>query len=447
MSPAGDRSRGSGTPLSSGHAAGALQAAAQHRTPFYLTDLAQLDAAAAALEAAFPDPWLRAYSLKADPGVATVARLRARGWAANCVSLGEVAAARRAGAGNGDITLEGIGKGDDELRAAVATAKQGDPLRWIAVESLDETRALVSCAEEAGLHDDAPLPVLLRFNPGVEPGTIDALAVGRGSSKFGMDISEALESARELAGAPGLQLLGIHLHVGSQLRDLRAWRDAVARAASAYRTLADAGLLHEATIGGSRDEGRGTLCVGGGMPVSLPGDPTSETPEQVARAFRRAVDAALEEAARLGAVPTRLAIEPGRALVAAATILVARVLHVRPRVEVTADGTRCTRQVILDAGMTELIRPALYGARHPVVALRGGAPIASLVHGPICESTDALGAHDLPDSLSRGDLVAILGAGAYADAMWTPYNGRPRPARLSVARDGSISVDREREPA
>ena len=140
--------------------------------------------------------------------------------------------------------------------------------------------------------------------------------------------------------------------------------------------------------------------------------------------------------------------------VATATHLVARVLHIRRRTEVVsgplalpgASESICERQVILDAGMGELIRPALYGARHPVISIaaRSGARLVSAVHGPICESTDALGAHELPAELSRGDLIAIAGAGAYADAMWSPYNSRPRPARLLLRADGELSELRTR---
>jgi diaminopimelate decarboxylase len=142
--------------------------------------------------------------------------------------------------------------------------------------------------------------------------------------------------------------------------------------------------------------------------------------------------------------PSRLAVEPGRFLVARAGWLIARVLHVRER-----DG----RQVILDAGMTELIRPALYGALHAVVALTSlGAAIdgppspgsdVAAVHGPICESTDALGEHPLP-ALRRGDLVAIRDAGAYAASQSSAYNGRPRPPQILLDRSGRLALVRRR---
>ena len=137
--------------------------------------------------------------------------------------------------------------------------------------------------------------------------------------------------------------------------------------------------------------------------------------------------------------PVRIAIEPGRVLVARAGWLVARVLHVRDR---------AGRQIVLDAGMTELIRPALYGARHPIHALTTlGRPVDGFadgrrqdlaparVEGPICKSTDALGTHDLPP-LQRGDLVAIADAGAYAASLGSTYNGRPRPPQVLLAPDG-----------
>ncbi len=422
----------------------ATSAASDHATPFYLTDLAALDAAAEAVERAFPDPWIRSYSLKADPLPTVVRHLLTRGWGANCVSLGEIDAARAAGARNEQITLEGIGKGPDEFDAAIVASAAGEPLRWVALESADEARALAARAHGAGLKASQPIRVLLRSNPAIEPGTHDGLAVGRESSKFGMDTTELLEAAKVVAASSGaLQLIGIHLHAGSQLHDMVAWQTAVSRSLSAYGALVTANLIDAAT-----HAERGVLCVGGGFPVALDG--TDDAAAQ-ALTFRNAADAAWRSAD--GAVPLLRAIEPGRAAVAAATLLIARVLHVRTRRETVSgplslDGvgeSECGRQVILDAGMGELIRPALYGARHPVTALqKSGGAVLSAVHGPICESTDALGAHLLPGDLARGDLVAIAGAGAYADAMWSPYNGRPRPARLTVNEDGEIELLRRR---
>ena len=426
-------------------AAAAEQAARTAPTPFYLTIETEIAAAASHLEAAFPDPWVRSYSLKADPLPAIVSLLKECGWGANCVSLGEINAARSAGVLNAQITLEGIGKGPEEFDAAIAAATAGAPFRWVAIESLDEARALAAAVQKCLTPLSTPIRVLLRLNPSIEPGTHAGLAVGRGSSKFGSDLAEITAAARLItADGAGIELIGIHLHAGSQLRDLREWQTAVERSLAAYAGLVNEGLITEAA-----HQQHGTLCVGGGEPVALDG---SDDPAAQARAFRAAADVAWSGAS--GPVPPVRAIEPGRALVAAGTYLVARVLHVRERAEAVSGPlalpgaleSSCERQVILDAGMGELIRPALYGARHPVLPIssRDGSTRLSAVHGPICESTDALGAHQLPDGIARGDLLAITGAGAYADAMWSPSNGRPRPARLLLGVNGELSELRAR---
>ena len=425
-------------------AAAAERAARSTPTPFYLTSETEIAAAAAHLEEAFPDPWVRSYSLKADPLPAIVSLLKERGWGANCVSLGEINAARSAGVPNSQITLEGIGKGPEEFDAAIAAAAGGAPFRWVAIESADEARVLAAAVAARDAPGKAAIRILIRLNPAIDPGTHSGLAVGRGSSKFGMDRTELLAAARTIAeaGAP-LQLIGIHLHAGSQLRNLHEWHTAVKRSLAAYAELVESRLIADQVHRAS-----GTLCVGGGEPISLePGRERLPT----AADFCSAANAAWSGTS--GVTPPIRAIEPGRALVTEATLLISRVLHVRERRETVpaplglpgeAD-TECARQVILDAGMGELIRPALYGARHPVhaVAPRTTLNILAAIHGPICESTDALGAHNVPADTARGDLFLIKGAGAYADAMWSSYNGRPRPARLMLGAK-EVSVVRER---
>jgi diaminopimelate decarboxylase len=393
------------------------EAAGRFGTPAYVTDLAALEDAAAAIRQAFPDPWIRQYSVKANDVPAIVGEVAARGFGANVVSRGEWAAARKAAVPNERITLEGVGKTDADLRAAVRAAATGSPLRWVAIESGDEAEVLARLAQRAGLGRAGrpPLDVLVRLNPDVTPETIAALAVGAGASKFGMTETEATGVVGWLASSSGgaIRPRGVHLHVGSQLRAVDAWRDAVRRG------LAVVGLL------GGTFEGFDTLDVGGGFPVFPPDEPTPG-PERFARELPELLDALPDDRR-----PARLAIEPGRAVVARAGWLVSRVLHVRER-----GG----RQVVIDAGMTELIRPALYGARHPIVALTSlgravdvsGPDVApTRVEGPICESTDALGIHDLPP-LRRGDLVAIRDAGAYGSAMASNYNRRPLPAEVLV---------------
>jgi diaminopimelate decarboxylase len=414
---------------------GALRRAARRfGTPLYLTDLAVLAESASQVRQAFPDPWLRQYSVKANDVSPIIAAVASHGFGANVVSRGEWAAARRAGLPNDRITLEGIGKTPADLRAAARAARDGRPLRWVAIESPEEATALAAIAER---QPGVRLDVLYRLNPDVAPETLAALAVGAGAAKFGMTEAE-LATAIEAGGGPDgpLRPRGIHLHVGSQLGAVDAWRDAVRRALAVT-------ALWRGSI-----ETFDTLDVGGGFPV-FEADRPAPSPARFALGLPDLLDAIPVDRR-----PTRLAIEPGRYLVARAGWLLARVLHVRDR-----GG----RQVVLDAGMTELIRPALYGARHPILALtslgrsQDGAAWSdraparyvdagvepTRVEGPICESTDSLGVHDLP-ALRRGDLVAIADAGAYAASQSSTYNGRARPPQVLLDPAGGLALARRR---
>jgi len=494
--------------------------ARRYGTPAYVTDIASVEAAAAAVGSAFPAPWERRYSLKANDLPALVARLAGLGFGANVVSRGEWALATRAGVPNADITLEGIGKTDADLRAAARAAAAGVPLRWVALESADEAAALarairavddrmtatarVAAAGQVAA-DRGPgvgdvrlrVDVLLRLNPEVDPETHRGLATGAAVSKFGLTADE-MAAALDAGGGPDgpLRFRGLHLHVGSQLGAADAWRDAVRR-----------GLALLALLRGGLPT-FDTLDVGGGFPVAPLGVPVPD-PGRFARELP-ALLAAIPADRR----PDRLAVEPGRVLVARAGWIVARVLHVRERIGPPSEPARMDRSgplslavvpreartddraerlIVIDAGMTELVRPALYGAEHAVVALtsRGRAVASALqavhsgrsaawgaaaadrdairaarqaaaghsqrldeastttgwplvrVDGPICESTDTFGEHRLPP-LRRGDLVAIRDTGAYGAAMRSAYNGRPRPPEVFVEVDGSLTLARRR---
>jgi diaminopimelate decarboxylase len=383
-------------------------------TPFYLYDLARLRADAAEIAAAFPDPWLRLYAVKANGLPAVIREAATLGFGATAVSRGELDLARRGGVPAAMTALEGIGKGDADLRAAIATARSRRPLLWVSLESAEEAAALAVLARRADVRQD----VLVRVNPSVQPETHGGLAVGAPESKFGVLPEELPEVIAAGGGAAGpLRWRGIHLHVGSQLGAIDAWR-------SAFRLGLRLLTLQRANL-----PDFDTLDAGGGFPVPF-GEPDSVPPLSVFGAAAAAEIEAVPPDAR----PVRLAVEPGRAVVAGSGWIVARVLHVRRR-ESTI--------VVLDAGMSELIRPALYGAEHPLLSLTsrgrpvdgadaGGTPVPLplvRVDGPICESTDRLGSARLTP-LERGDLVAIGVAGAYASAMYSTYNGRPRPAEF-----------------
>jgi len=387
----------------------ARRAARRYGTPLQLTDLARLDADARAVRDAFGDPWIRLYALKANGLPAIAGRLPTAGFGATAVSRGELDLARRAGFAPGSVALEGIGKTDAELRAVVRAAAAGTPYLWTSLETPEEAGRLAALARAAGVRPD----VLVRVNPEVAPETHAGLAVGAPASRFGILPDELPELVAAGGGTDGpLAWRGLHLHVGSQLGAVDAWRAAFRR------------VLRLLALQRGAGPGWDTLDAGSGFPADHAGDGNVPPIALFARA-------AAEELAALpaGARPARCAIEPGRIVVAASGTLVARVLHVRERTP---------RIVILDAGMTELIRPALYGAVHPIVALTSrGRPVDPddvprtrvRVDGPVCESTDRLGMADLPP-LVRGDLVAIGMTGAYGSAMASRYNGRPAPPEI-----------------
>jgi diaminopimelate decarboxylase len=343
--------------------------------------------------------------MKANSLPALVREVARAGFGVSAVSSGELELARAARVAPGSTALEGIGKTSADLGRAARMAAAGEALLWVSLESAEDAAALAEL--------DVPMDVLVRVNPSVVPETLGALAVGAAASKFGV-LPEELASVIEAGGgaAGPLRWRGVHLHVGSQLGAVDAWR-------SAFRMALRLMSLQRAEL-----PNFDTLDAGGGFPVDY-GEPGSVPSAAVFAA------AAAEELAamRADARPARLAVEPGRAIVAGCGWLVASVLHVRQRDPLI---------VVLDAGMTELIRPALYGAEHPMFALTslgepvdvaagGGATVQA--HGPICESTDRLGDARLPP-LQRGDLVAIGVAGAYASSMFSSYNGRPRPPEV-----------------
>lgn len=395
-----------------------LEAAEQFGTPCYVTALAEVDRRAADLRRAFPDPWIRQYSLKANPLPALVERLAKDGLGANVVSVGEWAAAAKAGLPNRLISFEGIGKTDAELRAAVAAAAVGEPLRWVTVESGSEMRVLEEAARGARLSEsEHVLDVLLRLNPAVAPETRAEFQVGSKTSKFGMPEPEVRDLVEASVSRPsGLRVRGIHIHVGSQLMGTEAWAGGAVKACQ---------LLAEMShLSGDLD----TVDVGGGFPSIESPSPTN---------FRESLDQHLDEAGV--ALPRWVAIEPGRYLVASAGWLLTRVLHVRERPSLP--------QVVIDASMSELIRPALYGAIHPLFALTtaAGRPVATEVEGAVCESTDTFGIHDLPP-LRRGDLLVLATTGAYASSMFSSYNGRPRPPEVLLQPDNTLTLARQRTP-
>ena len=379
-------------------------------TPFYAYDADLFRARIGRFRAALGEtPHQLCYALKANDALALVAIAAEEGLGADIVSGGELAQALRAGVPGGRIVFSGVGKRRGEIRLALEAG-----VRSLNVESRGELDAVA--AEAAALGVVAPVSV--RLNPDVAADTHANVATGSAASKFGLGVEEARAAYARAAAEPALEPVGISFHVGSQLLDTAPVLDAAERAAALWRELAADGIrLRE-------------LDVGGGLGIAYDGGVEADVGGYAAALAAMARD-----------LDAMLVLEPGRWLVGPVGTFVTRVLYVKE-----AAGRRIA---VCDGGMNDLIRPALYGARHPIGLVRGGEgrPRGAVdVVGPVCESGDffALGI-DLPLP-EPGDLVAIGQAGAYCRVMASTYNARPLCAEVLLDL-GAYRVIREPLPA
>lgn len=368
---------------------------------FWIHDLDAFRARAARLLAAFAPRGIHAaYALKANGCPALVRAAHGAGLDADAGSLGELLLASACGFGAARLTLSGNGRTSDEAAWACAHG-----VAAVSADHVGELDLLDRAAAESGR---GPLRVALRVNPGIATPGHRYVATGGHDAKFGVSADEALAAWAARARWPHLRLDGLHLHVGSQLLDPAPLEDAARAALALARASAERGAP------------LGLVNLGGGFGVDY---------ESGTREFP------LEEwAARLSALAAQSAlewrIEPGRWLVAPVGMLVAEVLWEKRRTEAGEER----RFVVLAAGMNDLIRPALYGAVHRAVPVtpREGALTDAAVVGPVCESGDTFLERAALPPLERGDLVALMDAGAYGSAMSSNYNGRGRLAELVV---------------
>jgi len=341
-----------------------------------------------------PQDGLVCYALKANPNLALCKILASLGCGADVVSGGELYRAMKAGFPPRRIVFAGVGKTEEEIRFAI----NADILQLNA-ESVPELDLIDQTARKL----EARARVALRVNPGVRTDTHPYVATADAGSKFGIELERAPEVLARAASLPGIRLTGLHFHLGSQITSLEPYRQALGKVLPLVKPLREAG--------GSLD----VLDVGGGLAVSYD-EEAVPSPQDWLDAIRR----------ELGELACRLIVEPGRALVAQAGVLIGRVLYVKH----AAGGAF----VVVDAGMNDLLRPSLYGAYHQIWPLQRREGPKQPVHvvGPVCESGDFL-ARDRDMVLPRpGDLLAIMNAGAYGAAMSSNYNGRPRAAEVLV---------------
>ena len=381
-------------------------------TPTYVYSAASMRAAYARLDAALRGiPHRLHYAMKANGSLAVLNVLRECGAGVDCVSSGELFRAQLAGFAASDIFLGGVGKRADEITAAVAAG-----VACITAESEAELHLISAAAVVAG----KGARVAVRVNPEVTVEAFhDYVKTGESGDKFGIPIDAAFHAAQLAASLPGLSLVGLHQHLGSQLFGMTALAEATDKLLELLARLREAAPAAAASIL--------TLDLGGGIGVRYDDEPEPDLAELGRIAGRAHRESGLD-----------ICLEPGRYLVAHAGVLLTRVLYHK------RSGARTF--VITDAGMTDLLRPALYEAYHRVEAVHTTATQERVeVVGPVCESGDFLALNRTIDAVEPGDLLAVQTAGAYGFVMASNYNARTRAAEVLVdgARWGVIR-DRER---
>ncbi len=376
--------------------------AASAGTPFYVYSTATLTRHYRLFtDALSPLPHQVCFAIKSLSNVAVLKVLGDLGAGMDVVSIGEYLRAKAAGVPGDRIVFSGVGKTRSEMRAALEGG-----IRQFNVESEPELRALSEVAASMG----AVAPITIRVNPDVDAKTHEKIATGKKENKFGIPISRAPQVYAEAASLPGIDVVGIDVHIGSQLTDLAPFEEAYLKVADLTRQL--------------RAEGHNIrrLDLGGGLGIPYTrGNDAPPLPSDYGAMIKRTV----------GDLGCEIEIEPGRLISGNAGLLVAAVIYVKQGEE--------RDFLILDAAMNDLIRPSMYGAHHDIVPVVEPVPGAEQqtydVVGPVCETGDTFAkARSLP-RIAAGDLVAFRSAGAYGAVMASEYNSRPLIPEVLVHGD------------
>jgi diaminopimelate decarboxylase len=383
------------------------EAAVRFGTPLYLYSKAALVAAYTAYDRAFaPVPHRICYALKANGSAALLRILAGLGAGADIVSGFELEAALRAGFPPELIVFSGVGKTTDEIARGLDAG-----IGEFNAESEEELGRISAAASTRG----RTVGVTLRVNPDIDPKSHAYISTGLRQNKFGVDIALAPDILRRARNLPGLAISGVQCHIGSQITDLEPMEQAVRDlVALSRRLLADGFPLR-------------VIDIGGGLGVDYEGGTALEPAALAARLLPH-----------LEGLPLTVLVEPGRSIVGGAGALLTRVLYLKEN--------RGKQFVIVDAGLNDLLRPALYSAFHRVepVVSRGGETRRVDVVGPVCETGDFLARDRNLERVQPGDLLAVRDTGAYGFVMSSNYNMRPRAAEALV-EDGALHLIRRRE--
>jgi diaminopimelate decarboxylase len=377
-------------------------------TPVYIYSHATLTRHFQALDEAFSFvPHLICFALKANANLAVLKLFADLGGGLDVVSGGELYRGIAAGVPPERIVYAGVGKTRDEIAYAL---KSG--ILMFNVESDQELRRISEIATEQG----CTARIALRVNPDVDPKTHPYIATGLKQSKFGIDIGRALEEYEAAKKLPGLEVVGIHQHIGSQITKIQPFVDSLTRTVSLVRQL--------------REQGTDIryIDIGGGLGITY-NDETPPLPLE----FAQALVSVIRD------LNATVILEPGRVLVGNAGILVTRVLYTKQ--------SAVKKFVVVDAGMNDLARPSLYGSYHAIWRVHrvaGRDEVKVDVVGPICESGDFLAKDRVLSRFEPGELMAVMSAGAYGHTMSSNYNARPRAPEVMV-RGSQYYVVRERE--
>lgn len=352
------------------------------------------------------DP-LVCFAVKANSNIAVIKTLARLGAGADVVSVGELKRAMAAGVPASKIIYSGVGKSEVDLRAALNAG-----VHQINAESEAELELLSKVAVDLG----ETAQVAIRINPNVDAKTHEKITTGKSENKFGVDIALARDVYGRVAKLPGLRVAGVALHIGSQLTDLKPYREAYAKAAEFVELLRSDG--HNIT----------QLDLGGGLGITYDAE-IAPSPAEYGKMVKEIV----------GHLGCNISFEPGRLIAGNAGVLITQVIFIKEGIN--------RKFCIIDAAMNDLIRPTLYNAYHDIVpvveAPTGAEQLTMDIVGPICESGDYLAKGRKMAALSNGDLLAVRTAGAYAAVMASVYNSRPLVPEVLVHGD-TYSVIRRR---